>query len=63
MKMYELVMQETIPSTNISYTTLFLIYDGEKWWNEFTEPGKNHDFHPLRLSKNVISPDAEVLEC
>jgi hypothetical protein len=27
------------------------------------EPGKNHDFHPLRMSKNVISPDAEVLKC
>jgi len=30
MKMYELVMQETIPATNNSYTTLFLIYAEEK---------------------------------
>lgn len=32
-------------------------------WIEFTEPVQNHDFRPLILSKNEISPDAYVLEC
>lgn len=42
------------------YLTTNLSREKKKWLIEFTQPGLNHDFHPLRLLENVISPDAEV---
>lgn len=46
------------------HTILFLFYfiTEKKLQIEFSEPVQIHDFRPLRLSKNEISPDAEVLE-
>lgn len=62
LQMFKLVMQKKVP-TITSHTTSFLFHIIMiKLLIELSKHVQNHNFCPLRLSKNEISPNAKVLK-